>query len=127
MIPIKSSDLPALNTAFAEKVAGLSGLRQSTRWEVTDPPSPPVVLIGIDSGYNKVEVPNFCGSADAVLPWLEKSGAWAMDWCPIISNRDAAYKVWLRKRGIEAIGPTLPRAAVIALLRAHGVTVIDFQ
>lgn len=117
-----------LNTAFAEKVAGWTDVRYEEGenvdidarviypWEGMAG-SPP-------DGQERRLVPPFTRSMDAVLPLMEKAGAWAADWCPIISNREAAYKVWLRKSGIEAVGPTLPRACVIALLRANGVEVV---
>lgn len=105
-----------LNAAFAEKVAGWFIHPDCGR--LCPPNLPPAFNLGALPG-----VPAFTRSFDAVLPWLEKDGAWAMDWCPIISNRDAAYKVWIRKKGVEALGPSLPRAAVLALLRARGVEV----
>lgn len=99
-----------LNAAFAVAVAGY--VQREGGWEI-----PPMRAIW-------TEPLDFTRSMDAVLPLMEKAGAWAADWCPIISNREAAYKVWLRKSGIEAVGPTLPRACVIALLRANGVEVV---
>lgn len=86
--------------------------------------------------------PAYTNSADAVLPWLEKcktNGLWVKiydhtngiasgerDWLVSISNRNesdenfeaAGWKFW------EGTSSSLPRAAVIALLRANGITVL---
>jgi len=69
------------------------------------------------------DVPEFTHSADAVLPWLEgetwfyvetQSCTVPTTWVVSVSTTDGLVK---------AQGPSFPRAAVIALLRAHGVEV----
>jgi len=106
-----------LNAAFAERVAGwtcrtvddLSGERTYQR----------------PDGANIVMERVFTQSADAVLPWLEKRFRWECDFT------GTGYQVWVSemppgpRKMADCVGSdkTFPRAAVIALLRAHGVEV----
>lgn len=102
-----------LNAAFAEHVAG---------WHAED----------AESGYrpgedNSAWAPRFTHSADAVLPWLEKS---PFDVVQTYSNTCCMWTVRLLGRftsnkefvGQSEDGPA--KAGVIALLRAHGVEII---
>lgn len=101
-----------LNIAFAEKVAGMNPVNVEYH---TAPWS---------------EKPRFTQSADAVLPWLEKEILWDAQSC--IAESQRAFRCWIRiltkaagerSEYAEAREPTFPRAAVIALLRAHGVEI----
>ena len=95
-----------LNAAFAEKVAGWwlwPGYRD--QWcDGTE-----------DRGKAR-----FTTSFDAVLPWLGKWRTIAIDW-------DRIAGLWSvgvgQHKDTPAYSPVLPRAAVIALLRAAGVEV----
>lgn len=61
-------------------------------------------------------IPHFIGSMDAVLPWLEKCPYWAVDGGP--------NKPWMVLAGSgEAEADSLSYAAVLALLRAHGIQI----
>jgi hypothetical protein len=63
--------------------------------------------------------PDYLNSADAVLPWLEKCRRWKAERC-------APDGVWLEvdaPRFGDAYAPTFARAACIALLKAHGVSI----
>ena len=105
-----------LNAAFAEKVAGWKlnfagpsafGTNLNPYWED-------------EKGRAQFDGPWFVYSADAVLPWLEKHG-------PSI-ERLGFTGVWtIRLNDSQLLGEaadkSFPRAAVIALLRAHGVEV----
>lgn len=102
-----------LNAAFAEKVAGMEIVGLARMW--------------IRSGSNgHAPIPHFTTSADAVLPWLEKT-AWDAAGglnAEAVVRCDTRPQVHIRedKRFIAQAG-TFPLAAVIALLRAHGVEV----
>jgi hypothetical protein len=93
--------------------------------------------------------PQWTTSADAVLPWLEKCkdrGWWVKikdhtngiecgrrDWLVIISDYDDCCDPYAGEPGYaepgkplmyrEGASPVFPKAAVLALLRAHGVEV----
>jgi len=100
-----------LNAALAEKVAG---------WKACSSHTMLASCPNMEFGYDEnVAIPPFTQSADAVLPWLEKSDRW---W----TYESAANLMTLWTGGdeedVEAEGP-FARAAVIALLRAHGVEV----
>ncbi len=95
---------PELNLAFASEVC---------KWTV-DELSEKVIHGGAD----------FVKSADAVLPWLEKAhwkrishgmGKWALEvtLSPTAGSPDSG----------ESSHPSFAKAAVIALLRAHGVEI----
>lgn len=107
MNPIRSNDHDALNAAFAEKVAGYTmHLSPGCEWR-------------------RKEIPQFTRSADAVLPWLEKH-SWSA------SNLASGIQVNIHKPGDSGAiyiqnsrAPAFPHAAVIALLRAHGVEVSE--
>lgn len=72
--------------------------------------------------------PNYCTSADAVLPWLEKwqapkdspSKGWCTIWSP--GNKLGDWMVY-RSFNKPTYAATLPRAIVIALLRENGVEI----
>ena len=114
-----------LNAAFAEKVAGWTRFfSENLGAALFHPPGLPDA-----ANVNKrFEVPRFTQSADTVLPWLEKwrdgntlfiagtsifgERAWGVD---LIDNSQN-FRQFVKD-------PSLPRAAVIALLRAHGVEV----
>lgn len=119
-----------LNTAFAEKVAGWS-------MKKTNPKDPVLgeegeVFCAPGDGWN-MNIPTFTQSADTVLPWLEKPD-WM--WCrkshTLKKHGDYGYfEFWCYGPTKHQIGyhccadepGQFPRAAVIALLRAHGVEV----
>ena len=124
-----------LNAAFAEKVAGWTHVHVG-EMESADIESRSVFcydgLIG-ETGGKMMPVPQFTHSADAVLPWLEKC-AWfqhtgvfsgangrSIDNCREGHTIELSLTLDSMNRGAHA--ETLPRAAVIALLRAHGVVV----
>lgn len=85
----------------------------------------------IKIGFFGRDIPNFTQSADAVLPWLEKwatvnivisvdvhvtiSETPAMKSCPPVINGDSVIQL--------STPNAVAKAAVIALLRAHGVEV----
>lgn len=113
-----------LNAAFAEKVAGWINQGKAkgvpalnNRWVLPD--------------RSLVEGPlQFMRSADAVLPWLSKQILWDAQDCAAQSQLN--FRCWIRiltkaagerSEYAEAREATFPRAAVIALLRAHGVEV----
>lgn len=114
-----------LNSAFAEHVAG---------WFPIEPKHSKGSLMMVDEWWDAngypVGAPRFASSADAVLPWLEKSeryvsvrhwrGHWEEQpgWMVILYEDDEGGRELAR-----AVDTSLPRAAVIALLRAHGVEV----
>jgi hypothetical protein len=102
-----------LNIAFAEHVCGwLEGgfIGSSGKY-----------WVNADSSYASDDLLRFTESADAVLPWLEKRLSW---------SRDSDGTVWVELHtqpatfyGCEFDDLPFPKAAVIALLRAHGVKV----
>lgn len=110
-----------LNTAFAEKVAGWMKCERLGRMVWYDP----------EGGHvsSEIELPRFIESADAVLPCLDKVGMWKAErFLPSdICIKGQAYRVDVANRHAcdfcHADADTLPRAAVIALLRAYGVEV----
>lgn len=98
-----------LNVAFAEKVAGWMQCERLGRMVWYDP-----------EGGHEMHVPRFTEYADLVLPLLEKCRSWICEktWdspCYTIRVSDP--------KPITQRSDTFPRAAVIALLRAHGVEV----
>jgi len=119
-----------LNAAFAEKVAGWHNLKHGVygsgaperepSWHGT-PPQRKAGIWGI---------PRFTNSANDVLPWLEK---WRMlrdvDRSVGINLAINCARHWHVKLNDEqdddyfASADTISRAAVIALLRAHGAEV----
>jgi hypothetical protein len=104
-----------LNAAFAEKVAGWLRAERMGK-EVLYDPEGGHVLIG-DTRC----MPSFTTSADAVLPWLAKTGRWQCDY-----GRPHAlgYRIYFPQNSDgEAASESFARTAVIALLRAHGVEV----
>lgn len=78
-----------------------------------------------ERGADVPRQPWFTDSADAVLPWLEKTGMDAQitysdtccNWVVIMMQR------FTGKKSFRGEGEQLPRAIVLALLRAHGVEV----
>lgn len=137
-----------LNAAFAEKVAGWRCYKEKRGgyelcislapgdgepWQHWDPKeravrearyTPVSCFEAIEIGFFGRGLPQFTRSADAVLPWLEKSGAWSA-----YRERDGAYEIELHDKHMPSGGnyfafdKSFSRAAVIALLRAHGVEV----
>ena len=83
--------------------------------------------------HKQYEGADYCNSAGAVLPWLEdckgascnfdavycNPGEWSVDCTNVESECD--YPEWRTRN--SARDTSFPRAAVIALLRAHGVEV----
>lgn len=115
-----------LNRAFAERVAGIVDIHTVTGRGM-------VYCVRTDRGPEERTVPNYCRSADAVLPWLEKNG-WKGTSNRAGSTCMATVSVVIpeaTKEPFEVVAQQdwthtqtpFPRAAVIALLRAHGVEV----
>lgn len=122
--PIKSNDLDALDAAFAEKVAGWYLSRNGESLDYVCYRSEADYFAQPLSGT--WPLPKFTRSADAVLPWLERGLAEARHthddrW----SGRKWTVYVLNGYSSGSGISHSFPHAAVIALLRAHGVEVID--
>jgi hypothetical protein len=108
-----------LNAVFAEKVAGwtryaIPGVRDI--WHNG--------MLSKDSfQFRMGEPPRFTTSFDAVLPYLEQFDGHTNG--PDISFQQGQWEVVLNgcTTRDRAVHGWLPKAAVIALLRAHGVTV----
>jgi hypothetical protein len=120
-----------LNEAFAEHVC------KWTRAGMMDEH-----VMWFFDGAHDCGTPSWTQSMDAVLPWLDRCreiGLWVTicdhtnginhgerDWLVSISNRDErewnfdgnGWMFW------EVANPSLPRACVLALLKAHGVGVV---
>lgn len=124
-----------LNAAFAEHVARWKDLGGGLWWD-NEAKSPRCVIGSeIDKRREQMGLPasatpfgvSFTHSFDAVLPWLEGWGDYDITRC------DEKYTVMLSRfemlpSGVEgdyimaeADSDTLPRACVIAMLRANGV------
>ncbi len=112
-----------LNAAFAEKVAGW-GLLVPSGFDGKDhigiPPK------GQRTGNAEI-VPRFTTSADAVLPWLDQMN-YIATCCPVSGSKHhhciITIHTWHTAEKIgDANSQCFARAAVIALLRAHGVEV----
>lgn len=85
-----------------------------------------------DSGGKHVSIHmdgRWIDSADAVLPWLEKNGVVRTDYVKASANYQWRVDIFESIAGAEhapkgwANDAMFPRAAVIALLRAHGVEI----
>lgn len=113
-----------LNKLFAVKVAG---------WKPTRGPNAKSAwfnfsLRGPGRTRFRNRLPDYVNSADAVLPWLEKCFLYEVQGGLIgqhyvgISSEQAHYSNDLAEntREFQATAPTFPRAAVLALLKAHG-------
>lgn len=111
-----------LNAAFAEKVCGWTLHKENISVN-------PVGYIPHIRWMDKEEVVQFNGekldftaSASSVLPWLEAAASsWSKEcdgsiWCEMPCNRGTF-------RGSLVHEQPFARAAVIALLRAHGVEI----
>jgi len=104
-----------LNAAFAEKVAGWK------RLTVKDPSKDPEWETGGYGGHGYAfRVPRFTTSADAVLPYIKTHNE-KEKWATEIFVGAGKVSVYFKSANAEA--DTLPKAAVIALLRAHGVEI----
>lgn len=111
-----------LDAAFATEVAGWTEHRQMildkhfiTRWAAPGTP------LGFNVLALSTEPPKFTPSMDAVLPWLEKWRSIEIDW----HRGPELWSVGIGEfKGDPTFSTLLPRACVIALLRAHGVEVI---
>lgn len=106
-----------LNRLFAEREAGWSRKPQfdyHTGYE-----GRLVEMWGRDTGelIPAEKLPDYCASADAVLPWLMAGGVWAAE-----HAFDGVDVVVCDANGQEhrAKAPTFAEAAVRALLRAKG-------
>lgn len=117
-----------LNTKFALNVAGWNCEKEGVEclsWYNENG----AFMGGRNDGQPWSGIPKYCTSADLVLPWLEKRYM-ETDWIggPIrhyttASGKQACWRVRLPGSCAEAEAETLPRAIVIALLRAHGIEV----
>jgi len=107
-----------LNFFFATKVA---------KWTKEFLPSKPDRIIygwKTEEGFPVGNQPYFTDSVDSVLPWLEKWGSADFQSARCLLCEGSGWLVDLL--GDEAFFHTdksLPRAAVIALLRAHGLEI----
>lgn len=110
-----------LNAAFATEICGYKFLHAEHRFDSG-------VHVAID-GISKPDgqwlsaIPDFCSDANAVLPWLEKFNGPLNG--PDVSFQSGQWEVVLngcttRERAVHSV---FPKAAVIALLRAHGVEI----
>lgn len=102
-----------LNAAFAEKVAGYTmHLAPGCEWR-------------------RKEIPHFTTSADAVLPWLEKFGwkgtssRWGATCMAtvVVNDCECTGAEYSAQQSYSHTQSPFPRAAVIALLRAHNVEI----
>lgn len=124
MTPIQHDDHDALNAAFAENVAGWRWQEASNTHVGRDARQTKRLLVEPVNGL-ALPVPAYTRSADAVLPWLDKgigayygSGYWKAVGNP------AGWSVMID--GVPGpIGNSFPHAAVMALLRANGVEVVQ--
>lgn len=116
-----------LNAAFAEKVAGWRK-QFNDGWlgeAVGEGRNPHMDWFSPEDGFkyshHELQLPPFTASADAVLPWLEKLGFWACQYSEglVVISDDHMDCNSENMSSAE----TFPKAAVIALLRAHGVEV----
>ncbi len=106
-----------IDAAVAEKVAGWKRLHAEHAFDGG-------VKCEIDawaapSGRIADAVPQFSRSADAVLPLLERMDRWQCDY----GRPEKKYRLYFIRREGEGTAATFPRAACLALLRAHGVEV----
>lgn len=119
-----------LNSLFAEKVAG---------WvPYIAPKNKGSLLLPYKwfdgSGHPQVAIANFTASMDAVLPWLEKKEVVEVIYNDNPYTGSKGYSVQVADSFTEDLkepsgrsgwvkDPSLPRACVLALLRAAGVAV----
>src|SRR6478736_1710708 len=127
-----------LNAAFAEKVAGWRrdgpqrGEKKTvvcrlcdTEYDALRPQRGQIMVVWANGGIGGT-FPAWATSFDAVLPWIEKQPYPAIG---RIANGDWKVKLYLNvdsggdEREVIGISALLPRACVIALLRAHGVEI----
>lgn len=130
---INPSDIQ-LNEAFAEKIAGWmywqskhghfhiiapdgGELEPAYGWPEFDSSTGTKIERKWTDG---LELPDYVGSADAVLPWLEKAGNGMVRFCPDVSGGSR----WIVNIG-DAHGAcdSFAKASTIALLRSHGVEI----
>ncbi len=113
-----------LNAAFAEKVAGWRAKGTECVLLYENGHCREIDKSGKWTGLGR-PIESFTKSADAVLPWLEKH-TWRGCSYSTIDGAHRSATVEIVGRNLELItihSDTLPRAAVIALLRAHGIEV----
>ena len=74
------------------------------------------------------DVPDYLSSADAVLPWLNRQKRWICETFHGLSSV-SIEPAWTKEGGyretVSATDTTFPRAACIALLKAHGAEVVE--
>ena len=101
---------------------GITDIRMSERWEVTEPPDDPVILIGVKQGLGKLAVPDYLNDLNAMHEaekiltpeQLETYGSQLSHlsdnllslWCPEFKEVAAAAMVPANKRA-EALLKTL--------------------
>lgn len=111
-----------LNEAFAVHVAGwVRHYSPSAGRELFYPGNMPDAA-NVNRDF---PVPPFTQSADLVLQWLEKMPYWTKTGTKTVSV--GTYSDEDGPGSVDADADTFPRAAVIALLRAHGVGVVAAQ
>lgn len=101
-----------LNAAFAEKVAGWFRTERLGKQVLYDPEGGHVLI-----GDTRC-MPSFTTSADAVLPFVSKLKEVGIHYL----EGDWYVRCWSEKKEC-ANCDSLPKACVIALLRAHGVEI----
>lgn len=113
-INLKTASLEQISAAVAEHVAGWTRVDPSWPWKDNK-----------GTWCADCEIPKFATSFDAVFPLLEKFGSWDMNW----HATTKIVWVWVYTAGkcerFDGHAGAAPLAACIALLRAHGVTVVD--
>lgn len=117
-----------LNVAFAEKVAGAVPCDQ---WKPFMHDSMMKGDCGHEACYPRKLPVDYCKSANAVLPWLEKTGFGNTPWIPSpkISHLSASVIAsnlgWRVDVGDDSAhtDKSFAKAATIALLRVHGVEI----
>lgn len=123
-----------LNAAFAENVAGWTrygpnkGEKRSVICRLCGPERGQTMLVWKDGKLGGC-YPDWAGSADAVLPWLEKMGEFsqyyhksfpdAERWSVGVDRHEPHGTGWAGYAKAE----TFSRATTIAILRAHGVEI----
>lgn len=112
-----------LNAAFAEAVAGWKCEMIYGAWSGDVSVAAPVWTSPNGTVSTAYFIPKFTQSADAVLPWLEKTFC-AFSYHTDRPDRRLQFCADKKRDGqLIASSGTFPRAAVIALLIAHGVEV----
>jgi hypothetical protein len=116
-----------LSLLFAREVLGISDARVGERWEMTDDPTEPNVLVGT-SGLGKCRLPDFAEDSGEIMPFVTRHHFDARN------NAGGGVQIDLYQMTPEhkiygsSHTPFLSfaRAATIAMIRAHraGVRIV---